>query len=110
MERAGHAFEVPADAEGAVARGREAIDSWAYRSNANDRGYPSTATPRLGHRLTTREREVLALIIGGASNKEGGHRLGVSRRTFEVHRAHIMEKLEAKNTADLVRIALSEFR
>jgi DNA-binding CsgD family transcriptional regulator len=110
MERVGHGFEVPADAEGAVARGREAIDSWAYRSNANDRGYPSAATPRLGHRLTTREREVLALIIGGASNKEGGHRLGVSRRTFEVHRAHIMEKLEAKNTADLVRIALSEFR
>jgi DNA-binding CsgD family transcriptional regulator len=51
---------------------------------------------------------VLALITGGASNKEGGHRLGISKRTFEAHRAHLMGKLGAKNAADLVRMALSE--
>jgi two-component system response regulator FixJ len=56
--------------------------------------------------LTAREREVLALLIAGASNKVAGRRLGVSPRTIEVHRAHIMEKLGAKNAADLVRIAL----
>jgi DNA-binding CsgD family transcriptional regulator len=110
MERVGHTFEVPVDVDAAVARGPGAIDTWARSSNANDPGCRSFATPRLGHRLTAREREVLSLIIGGASNKEGGYRLGVSRRTFEVHRAHIMEKLEARNAADLVRIALSEFR
>ena len=57
--------------------------------------------------LTAREREVLAEIAGGASNKEVGRHLGISPRTVEVHRARIMEKLGARNVADLVRIALS---
>jgi two-component system, LuxR family, response regulator FixJ len=56
--------------------------------------------------LTRREREVLAEITGGASNKEAGRRLGISPRTIEVHRARIMDKLGAKNAADLVRITL----
>jgi DNA-binding NarL/FixJ family response regulator len=60
--------------------------------------------------LTPREHEVLGLIVGGASNKEGAHQLGITTRTFEVHRAHIMEKLGARNAADLVRMALSESR
>ena len=58
-------------------------------------------------RLTPREREVLSEIASGASNKEIGRRLGISPRTVEVHRARIMEKLRARNAADLVRIALS---
>jgi two-component system, LuxR family, response regulator FixJ len=57
--------------------------------------------------LTPREREVLSQITSGASNKEAGRRLGISPRTIEVHRARIMEKLGAKNAADLVRIVLS---
>lgn len=56
--------------------------------------------------LTSRERDVVAQIAAGASNKEAGRRLGISPRTVEVHRAHIMEKLGARNTADLVRIVL----
>src|SRR6476661_7711937 len=57
--------------------------------------------------LTPREREVLAQIAEGASNKEVGRRLGISPRTVEVHRARIMEKIGARNAADLVRIVLS---
>ncbi|HTQ83906.1 MAG TPA: response regulator [Pseudolabrys sp.] len=57
--------------------------------------------------LTPREREVLAQIAAGASNKEAGRELGISPRTIEVHRARIMEKLGARNAADLVRIVLS---
>jgi DNA-binding CsgD family transcriptional regulator len=111
MERMGHAPEAPVDAETAVARGREAIDSWAQNGHANGNGHISSPSPRSGfHTLTPREREVLALITAGASNKEGGYRLGISTRTFEVHRAHIMGKLGAKNAADLVRMALSEPR
>ena len=110
MERMGHTFEVPVDIETAVARGREAIDAWTRSGNPNGSGYASSASPRFGHRLTTREREVLALIVEGATNKEGAYRLGISKRTFEVHRANIMDKLEARNAAHLVRIALSEFR
>jgi DNA-binding CsgD family transcriptional regulator len=58
--------------------------------------------------LTPREREVLAEVVAGASNKAVGRKLGVSPRTIEVHRAHIMDKLGAKNAADLVRIALGQ--
>lgn len=57
--------------------------------------------------LTPREREVLQLITNGQSNKEAGRELGISPRTIEVHRARIMEKLGARNTADLVRIVLT---
>ena len=57
--------------------------------------------------LTPREREVLTQIAEGASNKEVGRHLGISPRTVEVHRARIMEKIGARNAADLVRIVLS---
>jgi len=56
--------------------------------------------------LTRRELEVLKEITDGASNKEAGRTLGISPRTVEVHRARIMEKLGARNAADLVRIVL----
>jgi two-component system, LuxR family, response regulator FixJ len=57
--------------------------------------------------LTKREAEVLDQIVKAASNKETAHHLGISERTVEAHRAHIMAKLNAKNTADLVRIVLA---
>ncbi|MDP3316592.1 MAG: LuxR C-terminal-related transcriptional regulator [Devosia sp.] len=57
--------------------------------------------------LTPREREVLQLITNGQSNKEAGRNLGISPRTIEVHRARVMEKLGARNTADLMRIVLT---
>jgi two-component system response regulator FixJ len=57
--------------------------------------------------LTPRELQVAELIADGASNKEAGRRLGISPRTVELHRAHIMAKLGARNAADLVRIVLS---
>jgi two-component system response regulator FixJ len=57
--------------------------------------------------LTEREREVAALIADGASSKEAALQLGISPRTVELHRAHIMEKLGARNAADLVRIVLT---
>lgn len=57
--------------------------------------------------LTPREREVLQLLVNGRSNKEAGRDLGISPRTIEVHRARVMEKLGAGNTADLMRIVLT---
>jgi DNA-binding CsgD family transcriptional regulator len=60
--------------------------------------------------LTPREREVLALVTGGVSNKDGGVRLSISVRTFETHRANVMGKLGAKNTAQLVRFGLEAVR
>lgn len=59
------------------------------------------------NQLTPREREVLQLITNGQSNKEAGRELSISPRTIEVHRARVMEKLGARNTADLMRIVLT---
>lgn len=56
-------------------------------------------------RLTAREREVMALVAAGRSSKEIGRRLGISHRTVEVHRGHIMQKTQARSTLDLVRLA-----
>lgn len=105
-------IEKPFDAETVVARVREAVDARARRSEndaSSSSGILSSQFP--GHDLLTpREREVLAEIAAGASNKEAGRHLGISPRTIEVHRARIMEKIGAKNAADLVRIVLSENR
>jgi FixJ family two-component response regulator len=60
--------------------------------------------------LTAREQEVLGQLAEGNTNKEAGQTLGISYRTIEIHRARIMEKLGAKNAADLMRIVLSENR
>jgi DNA-binding CsgD family transcriptional regulator len=61
--------------------------------------------PFSGHELlTSRERTVLAQIVRGASSKEAAGWLKVSPRTIEFHRANIMQKLGAKNVADLVRM------
>lgn len=57
--------------------------------------------------LTPRELAVLAQIAAGASSKESARVLGISPRTVEFHRANILQKLKAKNTADLMRIVLA---
>jgi FixJ family two-component response regulator len=56
--------------------------------------------------LTGREREVLEHVAMGLHAKEIAAALGISRRTVEVHKTHIMEKLGARNLAELVRFAL----
>lgn len=55
-------------------------------------------------RLTAREREVLRYVTSGRSSKEIARHLGVSHRTVEVHRAHIMEKTGSHNVVDLISI------
>lgn len=54
--------------------------------------------------LSSREHEVMLLLAAGHPNKVVADRLGISPRTVEVHRAHIMEKMAARNLADLVRM------
>jgi DNA-binding CsgD family transcriptional regulator len=109
MERIGSKFEAPLDSEAAVARGRDAIRWWSRVSNGAAEP-PVTGTRASMKGLTAREREVLALISGGDTNKEGALRLRISPRTFESHRAKIMRKTGARNTADLLRMVLLEAR
>ena len=57
--------------------------------------------------LTQREREVLTLLIDGLPTKLIAHRLGITARTTEHHRAAVMQKMEARTISHLVRMALS---
>jgi len=56
-------------------------------------------------RLTPRERQVLALLVLGMINKEVAWELGVCEKTIKVHRARVVEKMEARSLPDLVRMA-----
>ena len=56
--------------------------------------------------LTTREREVFHLSAEGLTNSEIAERLGISVRTAETHRSHLMNKLDIHNQADLTRYAI----
>ena len=54
--------------------------------------------------LTRREREVMEMVIKGKANKVIAIDLGLSQRTVEVHRAHVMDKMKARTLAELVRM------
>lgn len=55
-------------------------------------------------KLTPRERQVLDALVEGLPHKVAAHRLGISPRTVEIHRAHAMEKLGIKAVPDAVRL------
>ena len=55
--------------------------------------------------LTTRERELLPLVISGRPNKEIASEIGTSEITVKVHRGHLMRKMQAASFADLLRMA-----
>lgn len=71
------------------------------RDVASDAG----ARPRGGSALSAREREVMAHVVDGMDNRAIGELLGISARTVEVHKARVMDKLGARNLAELIRIA-----
>ena len=56
-------------------------------------------------KLTRRESEILKLIVAGQTSKEVAEKLGLSKRTVDNHRYHIMEKLDVKNVAELIRVS-----
>lgn len=57
------------------------------------------------NRLTPREREVMALVVTGRLNKQVAGDLGIAEKTIKIHRARVMEKMEANSLAQLIRLA-----
>ncbi|MBY6241720.1 response regulator transcription factor [Methylosinus sp. Sm6] len=96
-------LELPLNEERLLAAVQQAmarrVDFGAYR------GRPRLTPGRLST-LTSRENDVLAGLVDGKLNKVIAHELGISARTVETHRSHIMTKMRVKSVADLVRISL----
>jgi DNA-binding NarL/FixJ family response regulator len=74
-----------------------AIEAYVQRAGATIDRYAS---------LSSREREVMQLAAEGNTNAEIGKRLFISRRTVEIHRANMMQKLGLRNQTELIRYAL----
>ena len=74
---------------------------------AVDAGAAKTKVLRRLESLTTRERQVLDLILEGASNKVIAARLEISPRTVEIYRANVMSKMRADSLSDLIRSTIT---
>jgi len=79
----------------AIERSRAVLGDQAEMRAVQD-GYAS---------LSRREREVMALVVSGLLNKQGGGELGISEITVKAHRGQVMRKMKADSLADLVKIA-----
>jgi two-component system response regulator FixJ len=96
-------LEKPFDDEALLTAVRRATaeHAKAHRSDAERKRFEAMIAA-----LSPREREVLAGIVAGKLNKVIAHELGISPRTAEVYRAHLMAKTGARSLSDLVRIGL----
>jgi two-component system response regulator FixJ len=97
-------IEKPFDDDILLASLRRTLDA----SDAGQNPPPDTrAANELISRLTPREWQVLQQLVAGRSNKLAAFELSISSRTIEIHRARIMDKLNARSLSDLVRMALA---
>lgn len=94
-------LEKPFDEAGPVAAAQACFQRERHRLEADDtREARQTSLAA----LTVREREIAGLLATGLHNRDIAERLGISARTVEVHKARVMEKLGARNLADLIRV------
>jgi len=86
--------------------GRGYFGPQAAKALAEQLQHPERALDDPYGRLTAREREVFHLMAEGMTTKEIARRLGISVKTAENHRGRVLDKLDVRNTAELVRYAL----
>jgi two-component system response regulator NreC len=89
----------------ALASGRGYFGGHASRVLAQQVQQPRAKLDDPYRGLTDREREVFHLIVEGMTTKEIARQLDISTKTAENHRSRVLEKLEARNTAELIRYA-----
>jgi DNA-binding NarL/FixJ family response regulator len=94
------------EAIGALLRHREFLTERVHVVADRRTGARGAAVTRRRRSLTPREREVLQLLTEGKSNKEIGVVLGVTTKTAETHRTHILAKLHLHSMSELVRYAI----
>ncbi|HVX84291.1 MAG TPA: response regulator [Phycisphaerae bacterium] len=97
-------LEKPIDRPALLAKVQAAIEKDRQRRAA------SVETQEITRRLNTlspREKELLWTVIEGKSTKMIADQLGISARTVDHHRANLMQKMQAANVADLVRMAVA---
>jgi DNA-binding NarL/FixJ family response regulator len=82
------------------------LNSTMAESFVQTKGDGSDDSPIAGTPLTPREVEIIQLLAEGKSNKETAAALGVSTRTIESHRNHIMHKMNFDSFSDLVKFAI----
>jgi two-component system response regulator FixJ len=97
-------LEKPFDNENLIARVKQCIAALAQRHLASDDG---DRYERGLAQLTPREAEVLHLMLTGMASKVIARELGVSHRTVDIHRGRVMEKMQARTLAELVRMDLT---
>jgi DNA-binding NarL/FixJ family response regulator len=103
------AFEELAEAIKVVLCGRIYLSPAVQGEVAEARGGPlATQASKVLGTLTGREREILQLVAEGASGKEMSTRLGISLKTVDTHRQHLMEKLGIRSVAQLTKYAIRE--
>jgi RNA polymerase sigma factor (sigma-70 family) len=96
-------IEKPFENAHLLERVRQALQrSHEVRQRSEQRG----AVQQRLETLTPREHEVMELVVTGKTSKEIARELGASHRTIEIHRTHLMEKMDAATLADLVRMRL----
>jgi FixJ family two-component response regulator len=84
----------------------DAVHAAIERDRARRREVAGNASLRSRYEsLTERERQVMGHVVAGRPNKRIAQELGLSVVTVKVHRGHVMQKMEAKSVADLVRMA-----
>lgn len=98
-------LEKPFNDEQLVALIRRAAHQDAERQGLEAR---RTAGDARLQTLTAREREVLERVVAGKLNKSIADELGISIKTVEVHRARVMEKMQAKSLAELIQRSITD--